>query len=299
MTIPVILDTDIGFDVDDVWALALLLKCPELDVKLITTATGDTTYRAAVVAKMLCVAGREDIPLGIGLPLDDSPRTHAAWLGDFSLRDFPGQVYRDGIGAICETALDCDERVTIIGIGPLPNLAAALAREPELPTATRFVGMHGSLRRGYLGAPKPMREYNVKQYALAARAVLSASWDKTITPLDTCGNVVLDGERFKAVCGSEDPLTKAVVDNHRLWFEAVREWPVLNGMNPHTQSSILYDSVAIYLALSEAHLDIETLGITVTPDGKTLIDEDGSLTRCATEWRDKEAYLDWLVERLA
>ena len=58
MPIPVILDTDIGLDVDDIWALAHLLNCPELDVKLITTCTGDTAYRAALVAKMLELAGR-------------------------------------------------------------------------------------------------------------------------------------------------------------------------------------------------------------------------------------------------
>ncbi len=47
MPVPVILDTDIGLDVDDVWALAFMLKCPEIDVKLITTNTGDTTYPIA------------------------------------------------------------------------------------------------------------------------------------------------------------------------------------------------------------------------------------------------------------
>ena len=52
MAIPTILDTDIGHDVDDVWALAFLLRCPELEVKLITTSTGDTVYRAKLVAKM-------------------------------------------------------------------------------------------------------------------------------------------------------------------------------------------------------------------------------------------------------
>ncbi|MBC8270504.1 MAG: nucleoside hydrolase, partial [Gammaproteobacteria bacterium] len=53
MLTPVILDTDIGFDVDDVWALAFLLRCPELDIKLITTDTGDTHYSAKIVAKLL------------------------------------------------------------------------------------------------------------------------------------------------------------------------------------------------------------------------------------------------------
>ena len=92
--IPVVLDTDIGLDVDDVWALAFLLNCPELDIKLITTATGDTGYRAKIVAKLLQIAGREDIPIGVGIPLDDSPKTHAAWLGDFSLSDYAPCVKR-------------------------------------------------------------------------------------------------------------------------------------------------------------------------------------------------------------
>ena len=51
--IPVILDTDIGTDVDDVWALVFLLCCPELDLKLVTTSTGDTEYRARIAAKVL------------------------------------------------------------------------------------------------------------------------------------------------------------------------------------------------------------------------------------------------------
>jgi inosine-uridine nucleoside N-ribohydrolase len=51
--IPVILDTDIGGDIDDTWALAMLLKSPELDLKLVVTDTGNTTYRAGVAAKLL------------------------------------------------------------------------------------------------------------------------------------------------------------------------------------------------------------------------------------------------------
>ena len=64
MGIPTILDTDIGHDVDDVWALAFLLRCPELDVKLITTTTGDTVYRASLVAKMLTLMECTHIPIG-------------------------------------------------------------------------------------------------------------------------------------------------------------------------------------------------------------------------------------------
>ena len=162
MAIPTILDTDIGHDVDDVWALAFLLKCPELDIKLITTSTGDTVYRAELVAKMLQLLGRTDIPIGIGIPLDDNPHTHDSWLEDFDMEQYPGTVLHDGVGAICDTVMQATSKVSLICIGPVPNIAAALARQPGICGNAKFVGMHGSIRRGYLDAPKPMRGVNVK-----------------------------------------------------------------------------------------------------------------------------------------
>ena len=65
--VPVILDTDIGDDIDDTWALALALKSPELDMKLVVTDYGNTEHRAKIVARVLEVAGRTDIPIGIGI----------------------------------------------------------------------------------------------------------------------------------------------------------------------------------------------------------------------------------------
>lgn len=298
MSIPVILDTDIGLDVDDVWALVFLLNCPEIDIRLITTATGDTRYRAALVAKLLETAGRTDIPIGIGLPLDDSPRTHSAWLGDYQLDDYRGTVHRDGIGAIGEVVAASPEPVTVIAIGPLPNLAAALDRFPELPDNSRFVGMHGSLRRGYLGADKPMREYNVKQHSLAAQHVFQSDWEITITPLDSCGTVLLEDERFARLQAAPGPLLQAALDNHSGFFAAVKDWPLFNTMDPTRQTSILYDTVAVYLAFANDWLEMEELPIVVTDQGKTLIDDQGKLCQCATGWRDADAFLDLLVERL-
>ena len=57
---PVILDTDIGIDIDDTWALAMLLNSPELDLRLVSVATGDAAYRARLAAKFLDRAGRAE-----------------------------------------------------------------------------------------------------------------------------------------------------------------------------------------------------------------------------------------------
>ncbi|MHC4286219.1 MAG: nucleoside hydrolase [Planctomycetota bacterium] len=63
--IPVIFDTDICDDIDDTWALVMLLQSSEFDIKLITTAVNNTPEKAKVVARILEIAGRTDIPIGI------------------------------------------------------------------------------------------------------------------------------------------------------------------------------------------------------------------------------------------
>ena len=78
-----------------------------------------------------------------------------------------------------------------------------------------------------------MREYNVKLHALACQKVLEASWPKLITPLDTCGTVILEGERFSALRTHEGTLCQAALDIHFDWFKAVADWPLLKELGPY------------------------------------------------------------------
>jgi inosine-uridine nucleoside N-ribohydrolase len=293
--IPVILDTDIGTDIDDTWALALLLKLPELDLKLVVTDSGDTVYRARIAARMLEIAGRADVPVGVGVPLESAPRNQAAWVEGYDLSRYPGPVHRDGVGAIVDAIMRSPEPVTLICIGPVPNVAAALAREPAIARRARFVGMHGSIRCGYGGSPEVSAEYNVRVFPQACRRAFAAGWDVTITPLDTCGLVTLEGERYRAVYGCEDPLVQAVLENYRIWA-ATCEWA--GGLDVEARSSVLFDSVAVYLAFSEELLEMERLGIRVTDEGYTVVDEGAREVDCAMGWRDLPAFEDLLVRRL-
>jgi len=113
--IPVILDTDIGSDIDDTWALALMLRCPELDVKLVTSATGDTIYRAKLIARMLEVAGRSDIPVGVGLRQGGAPGPQAPWVAGYDLGRYPGPVHEDGVGAMIGAILGLPQRGREVG----------------------------------------------------------------------------------------------------------------------------------------------------------------------------------------
>lgn len=298
MTVPVILDTDIGFDVDDVWALAFMLRCPELDVQLITTNTGDTEYSAALVGKLLERAGRTDIPVGIGLPLDAIERTHSQWLNGYRVEDYPGVVHRDGVNAIVDTIVQAEDQVTIVSIGPLANIAAALQREPGITSRSRFIGMHGSIRKGYMGMDRPMKEYNVLKHTAACQKVFATPWNISITPLDTCGLVSLRDQNFATFKASTDPLAEAVMENHVGWIEAVRHWKGMENFDAGKRSSVLYDTVAVYMAYSEDLLEMEELPIRVTDDAMTVVDESAQVIRCAMNWKDLPAFEQLVAERL-
>ena len=296
--IPVIFDTDIGNDIDDMWALALLLRCPELDVKLVVTDMGEGTFRAKVAAKFLEIAQRTDIPIGVGHGNIEGGKHQEAWLEGYDLATYPGTVYEDGPQALIDTINRSEEIVTIIAVGPVPNIAEALRRDPSIASKARFVGMHGSVRKGYDNSETISAEWNVRADVPTCRTVLTAPWQEiVITPLDTCGTIVLQGDKFAQVRDSEDPLLKALIESYNSWKVAA-PWFAEIQAHAHERSSTLFDTVAVYLAITDQLCKMETLPIRVTDEGMTVIDPDGKKMQVATEWKDMGAFEDWMVERL-
>ena len=129
-------------------------------------------------------------------------------------------VLENGVDAIIDTIMGSNQPVNVIGIGPLTNIAEALKRRPEIAQNATFVGMCGSVRVGYRGAETPSAEYNVFADIPAAQTALSANWDMTITPLDSCGSVVLKAagyQRFYDHARSHPgSMAEAVLENYRL-----------------------------------------------------------------------------------
>lgn len=297
--IPVVLDTDIGTDIDDTWALTMLLRSPELDPKLILTENGNTTYRAKIVAKILERSGYTDIPIGIGIHLSDEEGPQSPWVEDYEIKRYPGTIYKDGIKALIETIMNSSEIVTLICIGPLTNIAAALEIEPKIATKAKFVGMHGCIYKSppWYGGGKGgvVPEYNVRTDPKACQKVFSAPWDMTITPIDTCGFVRLKGKKYQIIREYDDPLIRDLMENYKIWLQSYGgNWKE----KFETQSSILFDTVAVYLAFSNDLLVMKDLGVRITDDGYTVVDEKARTVHCAVEWRSLSAFEDFIVERL-
>lgn len=290
------LQTDIGSDIDDVWALAMILKSPEFNLRMILTDTDNTVYRAALACRMLQIAGRDDVEVGAGIvqwPDHTEQLRERDCVADYNPDAYP-RFTRDGIDRFIEAVRAEPEPVALVAIGPAPSLAAALRKAPDIASKIDFYGMFGSVYRGYEGSSEISAEYNVLVDVEAARTVFAAEWrSAAITPLDTCGLARLDRARYGRLLASEEPLLREVVKMYNQW-----NFRLFGVKDPPVESTILYDTVAVHMAMSGEFYRMEVVPLVVDDGGFTRVDPSGTLIRAAVEWTDLDGYCDYLTGRL-
>lgn len=288
---PVILDTDIGDDIDDTWALAYMLGSPELDLKLIVTASDNTPVKTRLAAKILTEMGRTEVPLGTGHKTSENPIHQAAWLGEYDLKDYKGVHHEDGIGKMIELIRASKEPITLCVIGPQTNIAEALKRAPDIAKKARIVSMAGSVYIGYNGKQGADPEWNVFKDVAAARAVFAADWEITIAPLDLCGTLTLSGEPYLRVVGSTSPLARVTITNYDLWA---------NRKNYAADaSSVLFDAAAVYLCMEESLAEIKTVKLAIDDKGATVVDDKaGRPVRCGLSWKSRAEFEERLIKSI-
>ena len=215
----IILDTDIGGDIDDAWALGFAVKSPRFELLGVTVADGNTPERAKLACKLLHRVGRTDVPVAVGRETPtpaDSIDYQFAWAEDFVAYR---PIEKPAADFIVDTVKQHPGEVTIVAVGPLENVADALRKEPTLPRLVkRLVLMSGSI---YASAwsPGPVAEWNVKSAIADAQAVYSAGFALTIVPLDSTTYVQLqDGER-QQLRDSRAPLPIALEGLYRLYLD--------------------------------------------------------------------------------
>ena len=261
----VVVDTDIGDDIDDALALALLLKSPQVQLLAVTTAWGDTRSRAQLVDRFLKETGYSDTPVGIGI------EKHSPKEGVFSQRRWaeqqPAQPHPDAVTLLLETIRRNPGEVTLVAIAPLTNLAAAYERDPEtFRKLKRIVMMGGSVHLGYgdLGyaPPKgPDAEYNIAMDPVAAQQVFSSGVDLYVMPLDST-QLKLDEEKRLLIFTHSSPVTDALTLLYQQWFNAARATPTM------------FDAMAAAFVDDPAQCPVEPMRIRVDEHGYTRV-EDG------------------------
>src|SRR5258708_21787333 len=142
----IILDTDIGDDIDDAFALALALRSPEVEIVGITTAWGDTQLRARLTQRFLQENGAPAIPVAAGIPTKSVANfSQSRWAETGA--PFAGKL--DAVAFLLEQAGKSPGEITLVAIGPLTNIGAAIDRDAAgFKMFKRIVLMGGAIRRG-------------------------------------------------------------------------------------------------------------------------------------------------------
>jgi inosine-uridine nucleoside N-ribohydrolase len=284
----IIIDTDIGDDIDDAYALTLALHSPEFEIVGVTTAWGDTALRAQLAARLLATAGANKIPVEPGVP------THSKT--SFSQRAWasagPMPAHGDAVDFLLAQARRYPHQVTLIAIGPLTNIGAAIDRDPSgFRLLNRVVLMGGSIRCGYgnpraTPPPPPQPEYNIAMDPGAARKLLASGVPIFMMPLDST-QWKLDDSKLAQVAARSTPSTDALL-------VLTTEWQLAT----HQHTPTLYDAMAVTYALHPDICPTTPLRLEVDDKGFTRVVE-GQVNAHACLKGNGDAFFHLLLPRLS
>ncbi|GAB4437772.1 MAG: nucleoside hydrolase [Chloroflexi bacterium OHK40] len=297
----VIFDTDIGTDVDDCLALALILASPELRLEAVTCVYGDVRLRARIAQKLLSLAGRDEVPIyfgaerpllglqpvywagheGVGILADDDP--------PLRVQSQPAAAY------LVEAARANPGQLHLLAVGPLTNLALALRMEPELPTLLASLTIMGGAVRGHNQLHLAFAEHNLRCDPEAAHVVFSSQASPTLVPLDVTTLVQIDraGEQRIRAGGTA-------------WHQAVAEQVALYPRFAQSGKTYLHDPLAAALLVDPSLVEVTPLHLVVelqgclagailahTPDAQHPANAMVALKV------DRARFEPWFVERIA
>ena len=284
----VILDTDIGDDIDDAFALALVLRSPELKLLGVETAFADTELRARLVDRYLAAVGRTDIPVLAGEP---GPQTNHFSQAAYA-RQWPERKHASGVDFLLKQIRAHPGQITLIAIGPLTNIGAAIQRDPAtFKKLKRVVIMGGSVYRGYDGrngetSTPPSPEWNIVCDPAGASALFGSGVPVFVMPLDST-QIHLGNQALGAIFAHGSHLTDQLTLLYHQWTGA-KEW----------RSPTLFDPVAVTYAIRPDLCPATPIRLEVDAKGFTK-PVSGAPNAQVCLHSDEKGFLDLLTERIA
>lgn len=287
-----IIDTDIGDDVDDAFAVSCALKMHQAgDIEVIcfiTSGNGNHQARARLIYQLqMAVFGQLEVPIVCGMLGGDSNADYMA-LGDVG-EEFP--TLEDMAVSVRSRIDQC---TSILCIGPLNNL---LLLRP--PTDTQIILMGGQFETGFDGQPMHMAEYNVSKDITSWKYILSHYKRVFVVPLDTAGMARIP--EWNQFLTSKKPLALTLQQMYALWSDSnVKRrgdsHPIVRDIR-EGKSNIQFDSAALYLSLGTLYESarIKYAPIEVDDEGKTSFAATGPKAVTAIGWtgRGLAAFQEW------
>lgn len=212
----VILDTDIGTDIDDAICLGYLLKNPECELLGITTVSGESEKRA-MIASYICEKAGKDIPVYPGLtePFIGQQKQKVAQQFEFLEKiSYKKTFEKDWFNFLRRTIRENPYQVNLITIGPLTNIGILFRIDPELPSLLKSMYIMGGM---FFGENKKV-EWNISIDPYAAATVFSSPVKEMyICGLDVTTRVRLEKDRIIEKF-SKNFLLKEVLNFAEIWF---------------------------------------------------------------------------------
>jgi len=282
--VPIILDTDIGTDIDDAFALALVINSPELELLGVTTVAGDTQARARLAAKLLWEAGEtwRKVPVYAGGPGKPQPIEQTRWANGST----SSALHRSGAVDFMKSEINRRPgRVTIVAIGELTNVAGLLKSEPSMAKKIKRIAlMGGSIARGYAPDSKPEAEWNIKSNPEAAQTVFSSGVPLLMAPLDVTAMLQLDAAGRRRVFTHLTPLTNALTILYHLWGN---------------ETPTLFDPMAVAMLIDPSICETQQLAIEVDAQGFTRIVEGKPANATVGMRTDPKRFFEFYLSRVA
>jgi purine nucleosidase len=286
-TSKVIIDTDIGDDIDDAFAVDLALASPELHLLGISTAWGDTSLRARMLDRMTCEVGRTDIPIQTGPATKPTTAfSQAPWASQGIERP-----HGEAVSFLLEQIQRYPGEITLIALGPLTNIGAAITRDPAtFRKLKRVVIMGGSIYRGYgdLGYTSPHgpdAEYNIAMNRTAAQQLLCSGVPIFMMPLDST-QLKFDETKRALLASVSTPVTDTLQVLIAEWTRAT------NQVTP-----TMFDAVAAAYAIDPTTCPTTPLHIEVDNKGFTRVTSGSPNANVCLEPKE-EGFFKLLIPRL-
>lgn len=258
----VIFDTDIGTDVDDCVALALILASPELQLEGVTCVYGDVLLRARMALKLLKLRGRLDVPVMAGMRRTIMNLRPVYWgghegkglLDDEDEKVMPMPEF--AVDYIIRIVMENPGQIHLICVGPLTNAAMVFLREPKVAQNLAGLTIMGGAQRGANGLYLPYGEHNIICDVEAAHIVLSSGAPITLIPLDVTTRVHIRQEGAAKIRAGGTPYHEAVATQVEIYPPfASRGWTHMH--DPLAVAAVIQPDMLSYELL---HVDVETGG---------------------------------------